>query len=66
VPIFKVSYASMTARYGPSFIEADSPEDAKRKFGRGAFTPGEQAICMTAREVSAKEVCAALDEEESD
>lgn len=57
--IYRVSYGSMTATYGPSFIEANSPEEAKRKFG-SCFSEGERAICMTAREVSAREISEAL------
>jgi len=57
--IYKVSYGSMTATYGPSFIEADSPEEAKIKFGN-CFSAGERAFCMTAREVSAREIQQAL------
>ena len=59
MPIYKVTYHSMTASYGPSFIEADSPEEAKRKFGN-CFTNGERAICMSAKEVSLKETQQAL------
>jgi len=57
--IYKVTYGSMTATYGPSYIEADSPEQAKRKFGN-CFTGGERAFCMTAREVSEREIRQAL------
>lgn len=53
--IYRVFYSSMTATYGPRFIEAESPGEAKRKFGN-CFTEGERAICMTAREVSASEI----------
>jgi hypothetical protein len=60
MPMYKVSYGSMTATYGPSFIEADSPEEAKMKFGGTAFSSGERAICMNAREVSSKEIAQAL------
>ena len=58
--IYKVFYRSMTATYGPSFIEANSPEEAKIKFGGSAFTAGERASCMTAREVSVREIQQAL------
>jgi hypothetical protein len=61
--IYKVSYGSMTATYGPSFIEADSPEQAKRKFG-SCFSDGERAVCMTAREVSTREIQQALYEKD--
>jgi len=60
MPIYKVSYGSMTATYGPSFIEAGSPEEAKMKFGGAAFSSGERAVCMSAREVSAREISEAL------
>lgn len=55
----------MTATYGPSYIEADSPEEAKLKFGGSAFTAGERAICMTAKEVSAIEIKQALNEKQN-
>lgn len=58
--IYKVFYGSMVATYGPSYIEASSPEEAKLKFGGTAFSPGERALCMNAREVSAEEVVEAL------
>lgn len=59
--IYKVRYSSMTASYGPSYIEADSPEEAKRKFGKpGTFSEGERAFCMTAREVTLQEMKRAL------
>jgi hypothetical protein len=45
----------MIARYGPSIIEADSPAAAKRKFGRGCFTDGERAFCMTATLIETEE-----------
>jgi hypothetical protein len=61
--IYKVFYGSMTATYGPSFIEADSPEQAKRRFG-SCFSDGERAVCMTAREVSAREIQQALYDKE--
>ena len=57
--IYKVFYGSMTATYGPSYIEADSPEQAKRMFG-SCFSDGERAVCMTAREVSEREIRQAL------
>lgn len=55
MPIYKVTYGSMSATYGPSFIEAETPEEAKMKFGGTAFSAGEQAICMTAYEVKIAE-----------
>ena len=57
--IYKVTYGSMTATYGPSYVEADSPEQAKRLFG-SCFSEGERAVCMTAREVSEREIREAL------
>ena len=63
--LYKVSYRSMTATYGPSFIEANSPEEAKIKFGGSAFTAGERAFCMTAKEVSVKEIQQALYHEQN-
>lgn len=57
--IYKVTYGSMTATYGPSFIEADSPEEAKLRFG-SCFSDVERTVCMTAREVSTREIQQAL------
>ncbi|HZU23314.1 MAG TPA: hypothetical protein VE998_10825 [Terriglobales bacterium] len=53
----------MTARYGPSFIEADSEYEAKRKFAGSAFSAGEMSL-IEAREVSAKEWRRALEKAE--
>jgi hypothetical protein len=53
--IYRVTYASITARYGPSFIEADSEQAAKRQFAGTAFSAGEMG-CITAREVSVREM----------
>jgi hypothetical protein len=57
--IFRVTYQSMTAFYGPSFIEAEDEYQAKRKFARGAFSQGEMAL-IKARPVSADEMRRAL------
>ena len=62
--IYRVTYASMTARYGPSFIEAEDEYEAKRKFAGTTFTKGELG-CITAREVSAREMSNALRQRES-
>jgi len=61
MPFYRVTYSSMTAQYGPSFIEAEDEYHAKRIFAQhGGFSVGEQAFCMTAREVSSKEIAEAL------
>jgi hypothetical protein len=57
--IYRVTYRSMTARYGPSFIEATGEAEAKRQFG-DCFSNSERAFC-TAREVSPDEVRRALE-----
>jgi hypothetical protein len=59
--IYRVTYQSMTAFYGPSFIEADDEYEAKRKFAKGAFSQGEMSL-IKARPVSASEVAEALRE----
>jgi hypothetical protein len=59
--IYRVTYQSMTAFYGPSFIEADDEYEAKRKFAKGAFSQGEMSL-ITAKPVPASEVAAALRE----
>jgi hypothetical protein len=54
--IYRVSYSSMTAHYGPHFVEAETETAAKYKaFDRGAFTPGEFAHCITAKPSSIRE-----------
>ena len=55
----------MTACYGPSFVEADSPQDAKRKFARGAFSAGEMTL-ITATPVSSDELRRAMRELEEE
>ena len=43
--IYRVTYQSMTAFYGPKFIEAEDEHEAKRKFNaRGAFSKGEMSL----------------------
>jgi hypothetical protein len=54
--IYKVSYGSMTAHYGPSYIEADSEQEAKIRFGGSAFSSGERSVCMSARPISLDEM----------
>lgn len=61
--IYRVRYSSMTASYGPSFIEADDEHEAKRKFAKGAFSAGEMSL-ITARPVSSEEMRRALAERE--
>ena len=53
--IFKVSYSSMTAHYGPRFIEAQNEHQAKRIFANGAFSEGEIRM-MVVRKASLKEI----------
>lgn len=60
--IYRVRYSSMTASYGPSFIEADSPQEAKHKFANGAFSQGEMAL-ITATPATIREVQDAAREE---
>jgi hypothetical protein len=57
--LYRVSYGSMTAHYGPSFIEAESEYEARRKFAGTAFSRDEMG-CITARPVSSDEVRRAL------
>lgn len=57
--MYKVSYCSMTASYGPSYIEANSEHEAKLKFG-SCFSAGERAVCMSARPISESEIKRAL------
>lgn len=57
--IYRVAYASMTARYGPSYIPAESELEAKRIFAGTAFSSSEFG-CITAREVTEQEMTRAL------
>lgn len=42
--IYRVFYGSMTAHYGPHFVEASSEEEARRKFARTAFSDREMPL----------------------
>jgi len=59
--IYRVTYQSMTAFYGPSFIEADSEYEARRKFAGTAFSQGEMGL-IKASPVSSNEIARALRE----
>ena len=61
--IYRVRYSSMTASYGPSFIEAESAQEAKRKFANGAFSKGEMTL-ITATPATIREVQEAAREAE--
>lgn len=61
--MYRVKYQSMSALYGPKFIEADSEYEAKRKFAGTSFSRDEMGL-ITAREVSSEEIAAALRESE--
>ena len=60
--IYRVRYSSLTASYGPAYIEAKSAYEAKLKFAKGAFSVGEMAALITATPVSSKEIRSALEE----
>ena len=59
MPFFRVTYQSMTAFYGPSFIEADSEYEARRKFAGSAFSQGEMSL-IKATSLTAAEIRSAL------
>lgn len=42
--IYRVTYQSMTAFYGPTFIEAESEAHARRKFAGDAFRQEEMCL----------------------
>ena len=54
--IYRVSYRNCFASYGPSFIEADSEYEAKRKFG----ATGNEMLTTSAREITPDEMRRAL------
>lgn len=56
---YRVTYQSMTAFYGPSFVEADDEYSAKVKFAGNAFSKNEFGL-IKAREVSLKEIRQAM------
>lgn len=57
--IYRVTYQSMTAFYGPSFIEAKSEYEARRKFAGFAFSQGEMSL-IRAVPVSTRDLQCAL------
>jgi len=61
--IYRVTYQSMTAFYGPKFIEAENEYEAKRKFANGAFSQGEMSL-INVRSSSLKEAMQAAKEDE--
>lgn len=42
--MYRVTYNSMSAFYGPSYIEAESEYEARRKFARNAFSQNEMSL----------------------
>lgn len=65
MPIYKVSYGSMSATYGPNFIEASSEDEARKIFAGTAFSRGEMPL-IHAREVSNEEIKRALQRKENE
>lgn len=59
MPMYEVSYQSMTACYGPSYIQADDEDEACRKFGGSAFSQKERGL-INATLVSDEEISRAL------
>jgi len=55
MPIYKVTYSSMTAHYGPTIVEAEDEAQARRLFAKGAFSQNEMG-CISAREVDTEEI----------
>lgn len=48
--IYRVTYQSMTAFYGPTFIEAESADEARTKFNaKGAFSRSEAGLIRAVR-----------------
>lgn len=63
--VYRVRYSSITASYGPSYIEAENAQEAKRKFAKGAFSQGEMTL-ITATPVSLREVMDALEDADNE
>jgi len=63
--IYKVTYQSMSAFYGPTFVEADDEYSAKVKFAGNAFSRSEFGL-IKARESSLKEMRQAASSREDD
>jgi hypothetical protein len=59
MPIYKVSYHSMTASYGPGYVQADSELEAKIKWAGGAFSQSEMGL-ISAVVVNDREIIEAL------
>lgn len=57
--MYRVTYQSMTATYGPSFIEAKSEQAAKEIFASKAFSRSEMSL-MRARLCTSAEIRRAL------
>ena len=64
MPLYKVTYKSTTAYYGPSYIQAGSEFEARRKFAGTAFSQGEMAL-ITATPVTDEEAARALRERQA-
>jgi len=63
MPIYKVQYRSMSAIYGPGYVEASSELEAKIKWAGGAFSRSDMDL-ISAVEVSSREVIQALHKRE--
>ena len=57
--MYRVTYRSMTASYGPNFIEAEDEFHAKRIFAGTAFSRSE-FDCIHAEEISTADIQRAL------
>jgi len=59
MPIYSVSYGSMSASFGPYYITATTALEARNLFRGTTYTSAELPL-ITAREVSATEIIRAL------
>lgn len=55
IMLYRVTYKSMSAFYGPNYIEADSEAQAKKIFAGSAFSPNEYGL-INVRESSVQEM----------
>jgi hypothetical protein len=64
--MYRVTYSSFDASYGPHYVEAEDEERAMQKAFGQAFTAREIRACARARELSDREIATALRRQEQE